>query len=77
MIMMMIMMIMMMMMIIMIIIYNDNDLSGPPIAGWLVDHTGDKEYAFYLSAGLLFTSAVICVAAWLAQKAKERREDRA
>ena len=28
-----------------------------------------KEFAFYLSAGLLFTSALICGAAWLAQRA--------
>ena len=52
-------------------------LIGPPIAGWLVDYTGTKENAFYLSAALLFTSAVICVLAWIAQKAKERRGNRA
>ena len=50
---------------------------GPPIAGWLVDYTGNKENAFYLSAALLFTSALVCVFAWLAQKAKERRGNRA
>lgn len=48
-------------------------LIGPPIAGWLVDYSGNKDNAFYLSAALLFISAIICVAAWLAQKAKERR----
>lgn len=48
-------------------------LIGPPIAGWLVDYSGNKDNAFYLSAGLLFTSAIICVFAWLAQKAKEKR----
>ena len=47
--------------------------SGPPIAGWLVDQTGSKDNAFYLSAALLLTSAVICVAAWLAQKIIEKR----
>ena len=47
--------------------------SGPPIAGWLVDKSGNKDYAFYLSAALLFSSAVICVAAWLAQKAIVKR----
>jgi len=52
-------------------------LIGPPIAGWLVDYTGNKENAFYLSAALLFTSALVCVFAWLAQKAKERRGNRA
>jgi len=44
-------------------------LVGPPIAGYLVDVSGSKEFAFYLSAGLLFTSALICGAAWLAQRA--------
>ena len=44
-------------------------LSGPPIAGFLVDQTGGTENAFYLSAALLFTSAILCVPAWLAQKA--------
>ena len=48
-------------------------MSGPPIAGWLVDYSGNRDNAFYLSAGLLFTSAIICVAAWLAQKAKDKR----
>merc|ERR1711936_1464054 len=48
-------------------------LIGPPIAGWLVDYSGNRDNAFYLSAGLLFTSAIICVAAWLAQKAKDKR----
>ena len=47
--------------------------AGPPIAGWLVDQSGNKDYAFYLSAALLFSSAVICVAAWLAQKAIAKR----
>jgi len=42
-------------------------LIGPPIAGYLVDTTGNKENAFYLSAALLFTSSVICGAAWIAQ----------
>jgi len=32
-----------------------------------VDTTGNMENAFYLSAALLFTSAVICGAAWIAQ----------
>jgi len=48
-------------------------LIGPPLAGWLVDYTGNKDNAFYLSASLLATSAVICVAAWLAQRIIERR----
>jgi len=43
-------------------------LIGPPLAGYLVDQTGNMENAFYLSAALLFTSAVICGAAWIAQK---------
>jgi len=46
---------------------------GPPIAGWLVDKSGQTENAFYLSAALLFASAIICVASWLAQKAVEKR----
>jgi len=48
-------------------------LIGPPIAGWLVDKSGNIENAFYLSAALLFASAIICVAAWIAQKAIEKR----
>merc|ERR1712128_263810 len=43
-------------------------LIGPPLAGYLVDQTDNMENAFYLSAALLFTSAVICGAAWIAQK---------
>jgi len=43
-------------------------LIGPPIAGYLVDSTENKENAFYLSAALLFTSAVICGMAWIAQR---------
>ena len=38
-----------------------------------MDQTGNKDNAFYLSAALLATSAVICVAAWLAQKILEKR----
>jgi len=52
-------------------------LIGPPIAGWLVDKSGNEEYAFYLSAALLFSSAVICVAAWIAQKTMERKRNTA
>jgi len=48
-------------------------LVGPPIAGWLVDYTGNKDNAFYLSAALLVTSALICVAAWVAQRMIEKR----
>merc|ERR1712061_43189 len=50
-------------------------LIGPPIAGWLVDQSGNKDYAFYLSAALLVTSALICVAAWVAQRIIEKRRD--
>jgi len=39
----------------------------------LVDKSGNIENAFYLSAALLFASAIICVAAWIAQKAIEKR----
>ena len=46
---------------------------GPPIAGWLVDYTGNMDNAFYLSAALLVTSALICVAAWVAQRMIEKR----
>ena len=49
------------------------NLSGPPLAGALVDATGNKDYAFYLSAALLLASSLICVVAWLAQKAIEKR----
>jgi len=48
-------------------------LVGPPLAGALVDATGNKDYAFYLSAALLLASSLICVVAWLAQKAIEKR----
>jgi len=50
-------------------------LVGPPIAGWLVDSTGQKESAFYLSAALLFLSAIICVGAWVAQKVIRKRNN--
>jgi len=50
-------------------------LIGPPIGGYLVDQTGgDKRSAFYLSAGLLFTSAVICFAAWIAEVVINKRK---
>ena len=49
--------------------------SGPPLAGWLVDYTDNKDNAFYLSAALLLTSAVICVAAWVAQRITEKRRN--
>lgn len=50
-------------------------LVGPPIAGLLVDKTGQKENAFYLSAALLFLSAIICVGAWVAQKIINKRRN--
>merc|ERR1712080_592871 len=43
-------------------------LVGPPMAGFIVDATGDSNIAFYISTGLLAVSAVICFAAWLAQR---------
>ena len=49
------------------------NLSGPPLAGALVDATGNKDNAFYLSAALLLASSLICVVAWLAQKAIDKR----
>ena len=48
---------------------------GPPLAGWLVDYTGNRDNAFYLSAALLLTSALICVAAWVAQRIAEKRRN--
>jgi len=48
-------------------------LIGPPIAGYLVDQTGTMDNAFYLSAGLLFTSSVVCFFAWIAQKVVQKR----
>jgi hypothetical protein len=48
-------------------------LIGPPIAGALVDATKNKANAFYLSAALLLASSLICVVAWVAQKAIEKR----
>ena len=47
--------------------------SGPPLAGLLVDATENKDNAFYLSAALLLASSLICVVAWVAQKAIEKR----
>jgi len=52
-------------------------LIGPPIAGYLVDSTDSKENAFYLSAALLFTSAVICGASWIAQRTLAKKNERA
>ena len=49
------------------------NLSGPPLAGLLVDATENKDNAFYLSAALLLASSLICVVAWVAQKAIEKR----
>merc|ERR1712192_273646 len=43
-------------------------LVGPPIAGFIVDATGSREVAFYISTVLLAISAVICLMAWLTQK---------
>jgi len=52
-------------------------LVGPPIAGYLVDQTGKEEYAFYLSAALLFTSAIICGASWIAQRIVVKKRESA
>jgi len=49
-------------------------LIGPPIGGYLVDQTKDMKSAFYLSAALLFTSAVICFAAWIAEVIINKRK---
>merc|ERR1712179_684975 len=43
-------------------------MGGPPIAGFVVEATGDKHISFYISTTLLGISAVICFTAWLAQK---------
>jgi len=43
-------------------------LIGPPIAGFVVEATGDKRISFYISATLLAISAIICFISWLAQK---------
>jgi len=43
-------------------------LIGPPIAGFIVDATGSREVAFYISTVLLAISAVICFTSWLAKK---------
>jgi len=44
-------------------------LSGPPMAGFIVDGLdGHLEIAFYISAGLLITSSVICFFAWIVQR---------
>jgi len=48
-------------------------LVGPPIGGYLVDQTGDMRSAFYLSAALLFTSAVICFMSWVAEIIIDKR----
>jgi MCP family monocarboxylic acid transporter-like MFS transporter 12 len=45
-------------------------LLGPPLAGFIVDGTGDLDIAFYISAGLLVVSAVVCLGAYLAIKRK-------
>ena len=41
----------------------------------LVDQTKDTKSAFYLSAALLFTSAVICFASWIAEVVINRRKE--
>jgi len=50
-------------------------LIGPPLGGMLVDQTKDTKSAFYLSAALLFTSAVICFASWIAEVVINRRKE--
>eukprot|EP00090_Calanus_glacialis_P041215 TRINITY_DN7249_c0_g1_i1.p1 TRINITY_DN7249_c0_g1~~TRINITY_DN7249_c0_g1_i1.p1 ORF type:complete len:452 (-),score=90.60 TRINITY_DN7249_c0_g1_i1:690-2045(-) len=52
-------------------------LIGPPIAGYLVDQTGNMDNAFYLSAALLFTSGVICGFSWIAQKVIANKRSKA
>jgi len=42
-------------------------LIGPPIAGFIVDATGSREVAFYISTVLLAISAIICFTSWLAK----------
>ena len=41
----------------------------------MVDMTGDMRSAFYLSAALLFTSAVICFMSWIAETIIDRRKE--
>lgn len=43
-------------------------LIGPPIAGFVVDYTGNRDIAFYISTILLGISAVICALSWVAKK---------
>lgn len=50
-------------------------LIGPPIGGFLVDQTKDMRHAFYLSAALLFISAVICFMSWIAETVINRRKE--
>jgi len=47
-------------------------LLGPPLAGFVVDGTGDLDIAFYISTGLLLTSSVICLLSWIVQKRRTR-----
>jgi len=43
-------------------------LLGPPTAGFIVDATGDLNFAFFISTGLLLVSSVICLFSWIVQK---------
>ncbi|XP_023341712.1 monocarboxylate transporter 12 isoform X2 [Eurytemora carolleeae] len=43
-------------------------LLGPPLAGFIVDGTGDLDIAFYISSGLLVVSAVVSLASYLTIK---------
>ena len=43
-------------------------LSGPAMAGFIVEGTGQLDWAFYIAMGMLFASSFACGLAYLAQK---------
>merc|ERR1719244_799343 len=46
-------------------------LTGPPMAGFIADASGNPLYAFYCSAGLLVISSVIFGMSWMAHRGKQ------
>jgi len=49
-------------------------LLGPAMAGFIVDFFGNLNFAFYISTGLLGTSSVICLIAYIVHKRNQKQE---
>lgn len=49
-------------------------LSGPPIAGWLVDRLGTYKYSFLLAGGLSFIASMLALIVWRASDRQTKKK---